>query len=85
MADHITVGCQTVKRQLVPRIPAGPNTTVLAYIVHQSQKVAHASPAKKKVPEERWELQAASLYRLTEVQGPEDLPEIWQNLSPLTK
>ena len=85
MANHITVIRQTLQRQLVPCIPAGPATPALTYIVHQAQKVSQAAPAKMKRPKERWDLHAASLYRLIEVQGPEDLPEIWQTLSLLIK
>ena len=70
MADHITVGRQTLQRHLVPRIPAGPTTPALTYIVHQTQQVPQTEPAKKKSLAERWDLQAASLYRLDKVQGP---------------
>ena len=85
MADHITVGHQNLQRQLVPHIPAGPATPDPTYIVHQAQQVTQAAPAKKKSPAERWDLQASSLYRLADIQGPEDLPEICQPLDPLTK
>ena len=34
MSNHITVGRQTLQRQLVPRIPAGPATPSPTYIVH---------------------------------------------------
>ena len=53
--------------------------------MHQSQQFAQVAPVKKKIPEERWYLQAYSLYRLSDVQGPEELPEIWQTLATLTK
>ena len=61
MADHITVGCHQLQRQLVPR-----NTTAQAaptpnYIVRQAQQAAPPEPSKKKTPSERWDLQAASL------------------------
>ena len=82
MADHITVGRQALQRQLVPRITAGPATPSPTYIMHQAQQAAQAAPKKKKIPAERWYLQAASLYRLADVQRPEKLPEIWQNLAP---
>ena len=67
------------------RIPTGPATPAPTYIVQQAQQVAKAAPEKNKSPVERWDLQAASLYRLSDVQGPEELPEIWQTLPPLTK
>ena len=41
--------------------------------------------AKKKSPAERWDLQVPSLYCLADVQSPEELPEIWNTLVPLTK
>ena len=87
MYNHITVVRQTLQRQLIPRIPAGPATPAPAptYIVHQSQQVFQAALAKKKSPTERWDLQAASLYQIADIQGPEELSEIWQTLSPLTK
>ena len=73
MADRIMVGRQNLQRQLVPHIPAGPVTPALTYIVHQAQQVAQAPTAKKKSLEERWDLQASSLYMLADVQGPEEL------------
>ena len=85
MTDHITVGRQNLHRKMVPCIPAGPSKSAPTYIVHQSQQVAQASPVKKKFPEEWWYLQAYSMYRLSDVQGPEELPEIWQTLATLTK
>ena len=85
MADHITVGRQNLQRQLVSLTPTGPATSTPTYIVKQAQKVALAAPSKKKTLEERWDLHASSLYRTVNVHGPEDLPEIWQNLAPLTK
>ena len=85
MADHITVGRQNLQRQLVPHIPAGPATPDPTYIVHQAQQVTQAAPAKKKIPAERSDLQALSLYTLTNVQGTEELPEIWKTLAPPTK
>ena len=74
MANHIMVSCQTLQRQLVPRIPTVPATPAPNCVVLQKQQVTQAVPVKKKRYAERWDLQAASLYRLTEVQGPEDLP-----------
>ena len=85
MADHITVRFQTLQRQMVPHISAGPAIPAPTYILHQIQQFAQAAHAKKKRPAERWDLQAASLYRLTAVQGPEDLSKIWKTLAPLTK
>ena len=85
MTNHITVSRQNLHRQMIPCIPAGPATSAPTYIVDQSQQVTQAAPVKKKIPEERWYLQASSLYRLSNVQGPEELPEIWQNLASLTK
>ena len=32
-----------------------------------------------------WDLQAPYLYRLVNVQGPEDLPDTWKTLAPLSK
>ena len=43
------------------------------------------APAKKKESAERWYLQAPYMYRLANVQGPEDFPDIWKKLAPLTK
>ena len=53
MADHITVGQQTLQRKLVLRIPTGLATPALTYIVQQAQQVAQATPANKKSPAER--------------------------------
>ena len=64
VTNHITVSHQTLQRQLVPHIPAGPSTPALTYIVHQAQQFAQAAPDKKKIPTEHCYLQAASLYRL---------------------
>ena len=75
-AYHITVGHKKLQSQILPRIPTGPATPSRTYIVHQAQQVAQAAPARKKIPEERWDLQASSLYRLANVQGPEELPDI---------
>ena len=83
MADHITVGRQNLQNQLVLRISAEPSTPAPTYIVQQSQPVSQAAPTKKKTPAERWDLQASYLYRISDVQGPEELPEIWQTLAPL--
>ena len=74
MSDHIMVSRQNLQMQLVPRIPSEPDTPSPTYMVQQAQQVAHASPAKNKSPEECWDLQASSLYRLAEVQGTEELP-----------
>ena len=85
LADHITVSHQTLQRQLVPRTRARPATPSPTYIVHQAQPVAQAATSKKKNRVERWDLQAPSLYRPAKVQGPEELPQIWHTLAPLTK
>ena len=85
MANHITVGRQNLQQQLVPCTPVGPATSAPTYILQQAQQVPPAAPAKKKNLSERCYLQASSLYRLTNVQGPEYLPEIWKTLPPLTK
>ena len=85
LADHITVILQTLHRQLVPHTCAQPATPVPTYIVQQTQQVAQATPAKKKNPAELWDLQAPSLYRLSNVQGLEELPQTWKTLAPLTK
>ena len=74
MADHITFGRKNLQRQLVPLIPVSPATPAPTYILHQAQQVAQTAPAKKKIPAESWDLQASSLYRLADVQGPEELP-----------
>ena len=71
--DQITISCQTLQRQLVPRNSAQPETPAPTYIVQQAQ-TAQEALAKKKNLEERWYLQAPSLYRLADVQGPEELP-----------
>ena len=83
MANHITVISQILQSQLVTRIPAGPATPDPTYIVHQAQQFTQAAPVKNKIPVDCCDLQAASPYSLIEVQGPEGLPEIWQNLAPL--
>ena len=77
MADHITVGRQNMQQQILPRTAAGHATSAPTYIVHQSQQVSQTSPAKKKTPVGHWDLKASSLYRITNVPGLEDLPEIW--------
>ena len=41
--------------------------------------------AKKKNMAERRDLKTSSLYRLANVQVPEDLTDIWKTLAPLTK
>ena len=84
LADHITFSRQTLQRQMVPRNPAGPATPTPAYII-QNQPAAQAAPAKEKDPAEQWDLQAPSLYRLANVQVPEDLPKIRNTLALLTK
>ena len=66
------------------RACAQPATKAPTYIAQQAQ-TSKAASAKKKNPAERWDLQAPSLYRLADVQGPEDLPQIWHTLDPLTK
>ena len=71
LSDHIMVGRQTLQRHLVPHTRAHPATPAPTYIVQQAQPVAQATPAKNKNPAERWDLQAPSLYRLADVQGPE--------------
>ena len=84
LAYYITVRGQTLQIQMVLRTPAGASVPTLTYII-QNQPAAHAVLAKKKYPAERWDLQAPSLYRLADVQGPEDLPNIWKTLALLTK
>ena len=84
MANHITVTRQTLQIQMFPRTPIGPAAPTPTYII-QNQPAVQAAPAKKKYPAERWDLQAPSLYRLTDIQGPEYLPKIWKTLAPLTK
>ena len=54
MADHIMVGRQNLQREMVPRIPAGPETPAPTYIVHQAQQATQSDPAKKKRLAERW-------------------------------
>ena len=76
MANHIMVGRQIMQQQLVPGIAAGPATSALTYMVHQAQYVSPTAPSKKKTPAERWDLQASELYRLANIPGPEDLPDI---------
>ena len=85
LAYNITVSRQTLQRQLVPHTPAHPDTPAPTYIFQQAQQVAQSAPAKKKNSAERWDLQAPSLYRLADVQGPEELPQIWKTLAPVTK
>ena len=84
LADHITISRQTLQRQLVPRARAQPATPAPTYIVKQAQ-TDQATPDKKKNPEERWDLQDPSLYRPADVQGLEELPQIWHTLAPITK
>ena len=84
LADHIKVSQQKLLREMVPRTPSGPAAPSPNYII-QSQPAAQAAPAKKKVPAERSDLQAPYLYRLANVQGLEDLPDIWKKLAPLLK
>ena len=85
MANYITVGRQNLQRQLVHRISSGPVTPAPTYIFHQAKQFSQAAPTKKKIPADRWYLQALSMYSHTDVQVPEELPEIWQTLAPLTK
>ena len=84
LADHIMVSRQTLQIHMVPHTPIGPAAPTPTYII-QNQLAAQAEPAKKKDPAERWDLQPPSLYRLANVQGPEDLPNIWKTLAPLKK
>ena len=69
---------------MVPRTPTGTAAPSPTYVIH-NQPTAQTAPAKKKDPAERRDLQAPSLYRLTDVQGTEDLTKIWKTLVPLTK
>ena len=69
---------------MVPHTPAELAAPPPTYII-QNQPAAQAAPAKKKDPAERWYLQSPSLYRLAEIQGPDELPKIWKTLAPLTK
>ena len=85
LADHITVSRQTLQRQLVPHTRAQPTTPAPTYIAQHTQPVAQATPAKKKNPAERWDLQAPALYRLADAPGPEELPQICQTLALRTK
>ena len=73
LADHITVNRQTLQRKMVPRTPAGPAAPTPTYVIH-NQPAAQEAPIKKKDPEEQWDLLDPSMYRLADVQGPEDLP-----------
>ena len=57
-----------------PNLYHTPGTTVRPGSTHQ--KVTQA---------ERWDLKATVLLRIYNVPRPEDLPEIWQTLYPLTK
>ena len=84
LADHITVSRQNLLKAMVPRTPSSPAAPAPTYII-QSQPTSQAAPAKEKEPAERWDLQATYMYRLADVQGPEDLPEIWKTLAPLSK
>ena len=85
LANHIMVRRQTLQRHLVPRTCAILATTAPTYVFQQTQPVSQAAPIKKKKPAECWELQAPSLYRLAEIQGPKEIPQIWQTLAPPTK
>ena len=69
---------------MVPLTPSGPAAPPPAYII-QSRPEAQAATPKKKDSAERWDLQTLSMYRLVNVQGLEDLPNIWKTLVPLTK
>ena len=84
LADHITIGIQNLHKTMVPRNHSSPAAPAPSYII-QSQLAPQASPAKKKEPAERWDLQATYLYRLADVHGPNDLPDIWKTLAPLSK
>ena len=84
LADHITISCQTLQRQLVSNARAHPATLSPTYIFKQAQPY-WATPAKKENPAERWDLQAPSLCRLANVKSPEYLTLIWHTLAPLTK
>ena len=85
MSDHIMVSRQNLQRQMVPRTLARTATPSPTYIVQQTKPVAQAVSTKKKNPAEHWDLQAPSLYRLAEIQGPKEIPQIWQTLAPPTK
>ena len=69
---------------MVPSNPSRPAAPAPTYII-QIQPAPQAAPAKKKEPADRWDLQATYLYRLADVQGPDDLPNIWKTLAPLSK
>ena len=84
LADHITVGRQNMQKAMVPSNPSSPAAPAPTYII-KSQPALQAAPAKKKEPAERWDLLATYLYRLADVQGPDDLPNIWKTLAPLSK
>ena len=84
LAYHITVSRKKLLIEMVPRTPSGTATPSLTYII-QIQPAAQAAPENKKDPAERWDLQAPYLYRLANVQGSEDLPDIWKTLAPLKR
>ena len=77
LANHITVSRQDLLKATVPRTPSSPAALEPTYII-QIQPASQAVPSKKKEPAERWDLQATYLYRLADVHGQEDLPEIWK-------
>ena len=52
---------------------------------HPEPTGSPVSARQEKYPTERWDLQEPYLYRLDDIQGPEDLPNIWKTLDPLTK
>ena len=57
LADHITVSRQNLLKSMVPSTPSSPAAPAPMYII-QSQPASQATPAKKKEPAERWDLQA---------------------------
>ena len=74
-----------MQQQLVPHDATGPAAPAPTYIVHHAQYVALTATAKKKTTSKSWDLKASALYRLSNIPGTEDLPEICQTLPPLTK
>ena len=76
MGNHITVGLQRLHTQMVPISPQA-HVAPPTYTVHaQPQQVDPPTPAKKKTPEECWDLQSTALCQLTNVAYIENGPGI---------
>ena len=85
MDNHITVGRHNLQKHIVPCTAAGTASPAPNYIVHQSQQASTSAPINEENLAGHLDLQASALYRIANFPIPEDQPDIWKTLGPLTK